>query len=263
MDARAGRQHLTDATVPPRIIPGLAVLLQAHNYAEELRRDLWDFAVEVMALRAEGLTNSHLRWLVCKGYLKHARELTVPGESGREFQHTGELTFSKRTCFVLTKFGVETAERVLRELGANDPLDVRSHSGNGQYSRLTAGDGFLAAQRILCGEENNASALRPRWDRDRHELRVGDSLVKQFKLPSPNQEAILTAFEEDGWPPRVDDPLPPEPDLDPKRRLHDTIKSLNRRQKKSLMRFMGDGTGEGICWKLTCADGDSDRPQAD
>ena len=58
------------------------------------------------------------------------------------------------------------------------------------------------------------------------------------------------AFEEESWPPRIDDPLPPHPDLMPKRRLHDTIKSLNRNQKNHVIRFMGDGTGEGIRWGL-------------
>src|SRR5437867_1146615 len=75
-------------------------------------------------------------------------------------------------------------------------------------------------------------------------------LVKVFKLPSPMQEAILMAFEEEHWPPRIDDPLPMHPVLLPKRRLHDTIKSLNRNQKSCLIRFMGDGTGEGIRWEM-------------
>jgi hypothetical protein len=75
-------------------------------------------------------------------------------------------------------------------------------------------------------------------------------VVKQFKSPAMNQETILTAFEEENWPPRIDDPLPPEPDLDPKRRLHATINSLNGRQKNPLIRFVGDGTGEGVRWEL-------------
>ena len=58
------------------------------------------------------------------------------------------------------------------------------------------------------------------------------------------------AFEEDGWPSRIDDALPPVVGLVTKRRLRDTIKSLNRRQKNRLIRFKGDGTGEGVCWQL-------------
>ena len=88
----------------------------------------------------------------------------------------------------------------------------------------------------------------PSWDRDRPELRWGNTVVKRFKVPAPNQELILAAFQEDGWPVRIDDPLPPHPELDPKRRLHDTINSLNRSQKLPLIRFLGDGSGQGVRW---------------
>ena len=89
----------------------------------------------------------------------------------------------------------------------------------------------------------------PHWDSSRHELRLGGRLVKQFKQPSPNQETILMAFEEERWPARIDDPLPPVAEQCPKRRLHDAIKCLNRNHKSPLVRFRGDGTGEGIVWE--------------
>jgi len=89
----------------------------------------------------------------------------------------------------------------------------------------------------------------PIWDRERQELRLGGILVKQFKVPAPNQEIILSTFQDDGWPPRIDDPLPPQHNQDSKRRLHDTINALNRNQKQSLLRFLGDGSGEGIRWQ--------------
>ena len=66
-----------------------------------------------------------------------------------------------------------------------------------------------------------------------------------------NQEAILAAFEEESWPPRIDDPLSPVGNQDPKRRLHDTINSLNRHQKLSVIRFLGDGSGQGVRWEFT------------
>ena len=84
----------------------------------------------------------------------------------------------------------------------------------------------------------------------RHELRLGETLVKKFKWRAANQEAILCAFEEEGWPPHIDDPLPPILDKDPKRRLSDAIKCLNRKQLNTLVRFSGDGTGEGVYWEL-------------
>jgi hypothetical protein len=39
-------------------------------------------------------------------------------------------------------------------------------------------------------------------------------------------------------------------ELDPKVRLHDTIKALNRHQVFEVLRFLGDGTGRGIAWRL-------------
>ena len=80
---------------------------------------------------------------------------------------------------------------------------------------------------------------------------MGGIVVKQFKVPALNQERILAAFEEEGWPVHIDDPLPPHPEQDPKRRLHDTINSLNRNQKKPLIQFLGNGNGQGIRWELS------------
>jgi hypothetical protein len=87
------------------------------------------------------------------------------------------------------------------------------------------------------------------WDADRQELYLGSTLVKRFKVPAVNQVRILSAFEEEGWPPRVDDPLPTTPGVEPKRRLHHTINSLNGSQLRPLIHFMGDGTGTGIRWE--------------
>ncbi len=108
----------------------------------------------------------------------------------------------------------------------------------------------------LCAAVNLAVTLPggqaacPLWDRDRQQLRVGNQIVKQFKVPAINQEAVLAAFEEEGWPVRIDDPLAPQPKIDPKRRLHDTINALNRNQRRSLLRFSGDGSGQGVRWEF-------------
>ncbi len=90
----------------------------------------------------------------------------------------------------------------------------------------------------------------PSWDCELQELRVGITIIKQFKVPARNQETILSAFQEEGWPVFIDDPLPQHSEIDPKRRLHDTINSLNRNQKNDLIRFRGNGSGEGIRWEL-------------
>jgi hypothetical protein len=73
-------------------------------------------------------------------------------------------------------------------------------------------------------------------------------LIKAFHRPAVNQERVLAALQEEGWPPRIDDPLPPTGGIDPKARLHDTIKVLNRHHLYRIIHFAGDGKGRGIQW---------------
>ena len=53
---------------------GLTELLKACDYAHQIRRAAWDFAVEVAQLRAAGMTESDFRWLVCRVYVEYANE---------------------------------------------------------------------------------------------------------------------------------------------------------------------------------------------
>lgn len=115
-----------------------------------------------------------------------------------------------------------------------------------------------ADSEVAEGNGNGSDSVRqlgglgPRWDAKRRELRLARRLLKRFRVPAPNQEAILAAFQEEGWPNCIDDPLPPKGDLSPQRRLHDTIKALNRkhRQRPPLIRFLGNGTGKSVVWEL-------------
>ena len=207
-----------------QVRPVLLLLLRAFEYALDVSRPRWDFAVEIAELRRLGLTTADCRWLACKGWIELARELPALPESPRRFRSDASLAISKRSCLVLTDVGVSVA----RELAT---WSVEGADADGE----SRGKGHDAV-------------VRPRWDRERHELRIAGRLVKQFKLPSPNQERILTALQEENWPARIDDPLPPSTKLDAKQRLHDTIKNLNRHQKHRLIRFMGDGSGHGVLW---------------
>jgi hypothetical protein len=90
----------------------------------------------------------------------------------------------------------------------------------------------------------------PTWDISRRKLKLGDHVVKHFQVPAPNQEMILRCFQEDGWPPQIQDPIPPARNVDPRRRLHDTILALNRCQTSPRIRFRGDGTGVGVYWEI-------------
>ncbi len=51
-------------------------LAEAYDYARDMQCDLWDFAVEIDALAAVGLSPDDLRWLVTSGYVQHRREVS-------------------------------------------------------------------------------------------------------------------------------------------------------------------------------------------
>jgi len=226
-------------------------LLVARNYAEDTGRNVWEFAVTIGELRRDGVTENELRWLVCRGYVEHAEEVTTTGHE-RAFDHHVSLRFNKRSAFVITGAGATFSREFLKgfvQCAVSTEVEAKSLDSTAQQSKLPPFEN---------GHHGMNGNAVPKWDRDRRELRLGDKLVKVFKLPSPMQEAILMAFEEEHWRPRIDDPLPGHPDHLPKRRLHDTIKGLNRNQKNCLIRFMGDGTGEGIRWELVPSRNDAE-----
>jgi hypothetical protein len=209
---------------------GLATLSEAFEYAVDTDSDRWNFAVTIGSLRTLGLNDADLRWLVRKGYVEHGREVTVQGYDGREFRSTGDLTFTSRTCLVLTDVGVASARTVLVE------------SKKGSYEN----------ERPATFHVNGKAVGRPivQWDAETRNLRVNGETVKRFRWPAANQETVLNTFQELSWPERIDDPLPPQGEQDPKRRLSDTIKCLNRKQTRPLLHFRGDGTGEGVIWEF-------------
>lgn len=220
---------MSETEIRQRIAPALNLLLDSFRYARAIESNVWEFAVEIDRLQSGGATNSDLRYMISVGYAEHAAEVTPLRSRKRVFRKLQNLAFTGRTCFVLT----ESGDSFARLLGLIQPKSRDERKG--EYDRAS--------------EAEIEQPTLPKWLRDRRELRVNDRVVKQFKVPAPNQETILAAFEEEGWPYRIDDPLPPHSDQDPKRRLHDTINKLNRHQRHTLVHFRGDGTGRGICWE--------------
>jgi hypothetical protein len=215
----------------------LRLLLQAHEYAVETGRSAWDFAVEIGSLRSIGLTNSELRWLLYENFLDHAAETTVASAESRSFAPLGKVALTEQSCFVLTLTGIGLA-------------------------RVGWADSLPCGCRTQPAVEPTAAVpavQRPFWDKDRRALLFAGELVKQFKVPAPNQELILAVLQEEHWPARIDDPLPLHASIEPKRRLHDTINSLNRNQRAHRLRFLGDGSGQAVLWEPT-AGGAAEAP---
>ena len=246
----------TELGVPTKIRPAVILLLEAFQYAEQTGADCWEFAVELDDLTALNLTRNDFRWLVRRGLVAHQREVTLEGDNGRAFRSTGDLTFTDRTCFILTDSGISVA-RELSQLPASRnsgvPLPVKS------VNSYKAANGSEPS-RSRNGDRHKPVDCLPKWDAERRLLCINGTTVKHFKWTAMNQEAVLATFEEEGWPARIFDPLPPKPEQDSKRRLSDTIKCLNRKQQNRLIHFRGDGTGEAVLWEYLGQNG-ADHPQ--
>ncbi len=102
--------------------------------------------------------------------------------------------------------------------------------------------GLIVLDRHIQTALRTLKHCRPRWDRDARTLWYGDRICKHYTRSAPCQETILTAFEEEGWPNTIDDPLDPG-------KLADTIKDLQKALQNSPITVGRDGTGKGITWR--------------
>jgi hypothetical protein len=193
-------------------------LQSAYLMAVQMKRDPWDFAIEISQF---AMTDTNdLRSFIYQGLVEHRSETTRIGSPRRTFQSESDVMLSNRSCFVITPHGIRT---LVRWMSLQKSAESQA--------------GSIAAR--------NAEQT-PVWDARTRELRLGGKVVKLFRWPAQNQEAVLNAFQAQGWPARIADPLPLDPKVCAKRRLHDTIKCLNRRRTEKLIKFRGDGTGRGV-----------------
>ena len=216
---------------------GLSLLWRGFEYARDLETDSWEFAVECESLYQSGLSAIDLRWLLARGYVESAMKTSPEARESQLFETSRPLGVPQ-TRFVLTKAGAALTVRILSPT-LKSARCLPSLNGQAQPSAAVSSQPAV---------EQSCINPKPSWDRDRKVLYFSEWIIKQFRWLAVNQETVLMAFEEDGWPTRIDDPLPRRVNQDPKQRLHDTIKCLNRNHSKRVIRFNGDGTGEGIRW---------------
>ncbi len=195
---------------------------KAFACARDLQIDPWEFALPLLHLLDLGADKSDLRWLVLHGYVTFR-------ERGRRLQPGTNVGGGSDPRFMITEAGALVARP-----GA-EGVD------------LPAGRSMDSADII------SLRSPLPRWDRKLRLLSFNRCVVKQFRLPAGNQEAVLAAFEEEGWPPSIDDPLPFMPNQRPKERLHATIRCLNANHQNRLIRFRGNGTGKAVLWEPIAA----------
>lgn len=198
----------------------LKLLRDASQFAQDQNVSVWEFAVEIDELLRRGVSRFLLRWLSSREAIEHRIEAVDKKDPRRQFLVAPNLAFREHSCFVLTKQGMEMLSRIEIQIAA-----ARSAFNEQRLREL------------------------PSWCGKTRVLTFQGKVVKHFRWPAPNQEIVIAAFDELGWPSQIDDPLP-KTNVCPKRRLHDTIKCLNRNQLTQLIRFRGDGTGEAAKWEL-------------
>lgn len=238
---------------PPRaVIEALDGLRRALSYAADTGVDPWQFAVELDELVRHGLVVNDLRWLILKGLVLHARETTIPGATARTFTPLPATAIPPDARFVLTTTGSGLCDTLGQLVSNPDAHPDRTPIAPSPIPPTPDHTPTAPAPHPLSPSPGPPSTLptaddKPTWDPNRRELRFRGQVVKRYRVPAPNQELILAAFEEDGWPDSIDDPLPPVPDIEPRRRLQATVKSLNRCQAVEMLRFHGNG-GERVLW---------------
>jgi hypothetical protein len=219
-----GSRGTVNDRVPATIAAALIQLAQAEPLVTAAGHNLWDFAIEIGNLR---LGPNELRWLIYHGFVEHGWEITPIGAKNRSFRRNMGVTLGPRSCFVATPAGLSLASACFTAIEKKPIQSTPAANGNGHAVMLKG----------------------PQWNSAAREFHVDGVLVKRFRQRAVNQERILSAFQEEGWPPLIDDPLPPDAGQDSKSRLHYAIRNLNRCQKIRLIHFEGDGTGERVAWK--------------
>lgn len=229
----------TVSPLAPTVAAALRLLDQARCDAVFSGADRWQLAVPVEKLLDLGVPRDHIRWMDATGWIELGHEVRQRSGVRRVYAKSQRSNDPVVWCCVLTSLG-EVIARSCRgaELAGDSFVDVSA-------SRELANHGSSN------GHANGSAnvAHTPMWNAQRRILSLGGQTVKCFRGRAPNQVKILSVFEEEGWPAAIDDPLPPSKATDTKRRLHDTIKSLNRNQIHALLRFRGNGTGEMIAWE--------------
>ncbi len=162
--------------------------MQHGGYPPKRKQRVLHVAIENQQFYELGLTNNELRWLVAKGLVEHAQESSACGDA---LPNDG-LTFSETSALLLTESGTAFASQI---------YEASQESGEAAARNKTLWTGLTPRERpAKNGNGDPQAALRPSWDADRRELRIGGEIIKRFRVPAASQEVVLNAFQEESWP---------------------------------------------------------------
>jgi len=210
-----------------RFHSALVLLNDATSFARDTGRDAWDYCLRLEELLSAGLTVADCRWLADKK-LVDARDLGQ-GRGRRGGNKPRKPTFTRATHFVLTVAGAAYAAELR---SANGKPRAKNVKGAAHRARGTEGMG------------------NPRWDSRLLVLHVDEIAVKKFQAKARNQMAVMAAFEAQGWPRQIHNPLN---SCSPARRaqaLADAVHGLNRNLRAKVIRFHTAEKGASVRYEL-------------
>ncbi len=226
MDTNRFRQSDRDYAVAPEILLRALRVLTLLCHRRRLVHSELDgrsaYSLADMTLREAGISDEELEWLLDVGYVASIDSQDMTSPTGLRKLDT--LLFDG-AFYVITTAGAAFIDEVSNAVS-------------------------VSTTEILRRDATGQLVVIPRWNAERRELTYRGTLVKRFRKSAPNQECLLNAFERQGWPRRIADPLPFEITVVPVDRLHDAIKRLNRTLDAPLLNFGGDGKGTGVCWRV-------------
>jgi hypothetical protein len=132
---------------------------------------------------------------------------------------------------------------------------------NGRSHPATARRATRAEVEELCGAglAVEQAGDKPSWDHQPRALRWRGAIIRSWRRAAPNQEAALDAFEKEGWPDAINDPLEPDDHQESKARLREMVRGLNKGLKAGTIRFRSsNGRGDGVLWE--CVEENAQHP---
>lgn len=137
------------------------------------------------------------------------------------------------------RFSDEEAARWLLFEGFEPPTDIATLAAEHRFQDE------MPVKPPAAQRTGNEPAIR--WNKETCELSVNGEIVRKLRgrKVAKNVALVLDCFEDDGWPQRIDSPF--AADETGTQTCRETIRSLNDGLR--LIRFVADGSGEGIVWK--------------
>jgi hypothetical protein len=141
-----------------------------------------------------------------------------------------EWVSGKQIIEVVARQRQLTLERALLDLARS--LDM---VGAGKYEQL----------RKAIGEPVHPDSTdKPKWDKNTNQLWYKGQLVRDLSPRAIKARMIFAAFEEGGWPPQIDNPLPGGKNSS---KLRDAVRTMNEGLRA--IKFFCDGKAEGVTWQ--------------